>query len=53
MKLFILTVFIATSASAYHSGMEKNHPVREPVVKSEVRTPASTPTLKETLKTRK
>ncbi len=53
MKLIILTVLLTTSAFAYHSGTEKNHPVREPVIKSEVRTPASTPTVKEAPQVRK
>ncbi len=53
MKLIILTVLFTTSAFAYHSGTEKNHPVREPVIKSEVRVPASTPAIKETQPVRK
>jgi hypothetical protein len=54
MKLIVLTALLTTTAAyAYNSGTEKNQPVREPVIKSDVRQPASELTGKETPKVRK
>lgn len=39
--LFIATLFLSTSAFAYHSGTNANYPVKEDAVQQEKREPAA------------